>query len=268
MRAPEDLRDWAAEYRRARQSPDALAERIRVAIRADEQADDQPNEEDVDDEGESLPPVVSSERWGLGLAIGAMLGVAALLLLSLIGRWVRPPQELISNPQQAQFEHISDPENAATSQKPAVPPRDSVPAVQDSPSSEPVPGPAAPSPPRRRPRRQRPSRKADGLADSEPEAASATPTPGSSADLLSARLLREAEHMLTSRPGAAKLVLESHARDNPRSVLSLEREALWIRAACLVGGAPGLAKRRAAFARRADVSAYRAAVAGDCDGAL
>ena len=84
----------------------------------------------------------------------------------------------------------------------------------------------------------------------------------------SARLLRQAEHMLTGKPKAAKVLLESHARDNPRSVLSLEREALWIRAACLVGGAPGLAKRRAAFARRADVSAYRAAVAQDCDGRL
>ncbi len=266
MKPPESLRDWAAEYRRARQSPDALAERIRGAIRAEEQAE----EDEADDEEELLAPVVSSERWGLGLAIGAMLGVAALLLLSLIGRWVHPRQELVSNPQQAPFEHASESENAAISEKPAVPPRDLVRAdpVQDSGSSAAVPGPAAPTHPLRRPRRERPSSHADALPDSGPEAASATPSPGSSADLLSARLLREAEHMLTSRPGAAKLLLESHARDNPRSVLSLEREALWIRAACRVGGASGLAKRRAAFARRADVSAYRAAVARDCDGTL
>lgn len=265
MRTPDDLREWAAEYRRARQSPDALAERIQAAIRSEER-----REEDGDDE--SLPPEFPSERWGLGLTVGAVLGVAALLLLSLVGRWVRPQLDPDSTPQQAPFEHISESEDAATSREPSVPPRAGVAAdpVLRPVSEAPAPGdlaqPVAPTPLLRRTSQNQTPRGRDRPRASGSETASTAPAPGSSADLLSARQLREAEHMLTSKPGAAKLLLEAHARDNPRSVLSLEREALWIRAACLVGGAPGLVKRRAAFARRADVSAYRAAVTRDCDG--
>ncbi len=266
MSAPEDLRDWAAAYRQARRPPGGLAERIRAAVHSEHEQEPEPLGDD-----EPPTPAAPSQRWGLGLAIGAMVGVAALLLLSWMVRWVRPQLDPSGTLQQAPFEQPSESGLPTTIHSPEAPPGPAEPA---HPASDPAPPgapgamPVAPSRPLDRPRhpgRPDADRSQPPAPDPIDDGAVSAPIPGSSADLRSARQLRQAERMLADRPGAAMALLETHARDNPRSALSLEREALWIRAACQVGGAPRLAKRRAAFARRADVAAYRAAIARDCD---
>jgi hypothetical protein len=218
-----DLSTWAAAYREARQPSEALRERILAAV------EDQPS------------------RWrgrAIGVGVGALLGAAALLLLSWAVRWMRPELEPTEAQSQAPYERSQEGEATTRVQPKAPAPK--TPAVV----REPIEPPAIEAP--ARPRPVRPSR------------AETDPAPAPSVDLESLRRLRAAEQLLPTDPARARTLIEDHVRDYPKSSLALEREALWIRAACRTGGSASLARRRASFVAREGVAAYLPAIEKDC----
>ncbi|MBV1857296.1 MAG: hypothetical protein KUG77_02715, partial [Nannocystaceae bacterium] len=180
-------------------------------------------------------------------------GLAALFLLSFLGKgWMlaeAPPQ----NPQQAP-DVRPDPDEPRTAEQ--VPTR---PATRRSAVASMDPEPIAGKrvEPNAAPRRTLPQH------TQEPPASSRE---GCGDDLKSVRMLRAAERLLSERPRASLAKLEQHAKRCPSSAFGLEREALWIRAACRVGGVPGVSQRRSRFSKRADVGVYRDGIARDCDG--
>jgi hypothetical protein len=206
--------------------------------------------------------------------VGALLGAAALLLLSWTVRWMRPEREPSSAPSQAPLQRSKADGDAATSRAGAS-------SEARAPAHEaaaPVPEPPAPPPPVADPSPAAPATPPRASGSSSPRAGereTPTATPpaaesqeqaaASSEDLESLRRLRAAEQLLAGDPSRARALVEAHARDYPKSALALEREALWIRAACRSGGASGLERRRAAFATRPGVAAYLAAIERDCE---
>lgn len=233
MTAPDDLGEWAELYRQAR-APSAS---LRAAVQAQIQAEP---EHELHQAAARTTPA----QWGLGLALGGLLGVAALLGLTcsldaLRGREAAGPTRDV-----APMQSVPAPANASAP-PPVSPAPQPLPAT-NPPASPPVTTPEdSPSQPRPR-------------APERPEVARGN------RDLESLRALRTAEQTLRKDAARARKLLDQHARDYPDSKLWLEREALWISAACRSGGAVGLDKRRSSFALRADVGAYRAAIERDC----
>ncbi len=245
MRPTDDLRTWAAAYREAGQPSEALRQRILAAVEAFD-------EEPIADAREQG----ARRSWAVGLGVGALLGVAALLLLSWVARFVRPEVEHASTvPSTAPYARASDDEVAeaqsrerATQVVEAQPVASETERIEPAPVVSSTPRKTAVAPPVRAPEQPAEPRV---LAPSE--------------DLESLRRLRAAEQLLASDPARARALLEAHARTYPTTTVDLEREALWIRAACRSGGAESLERRRSAFAQRSGVAAYLAAIARDCD---
>ena len=250
MRPTDDLRTWAAAYREAGQPSEALRQRILFAV------------ETVEDEPIEAPREPSSWRTtAVGLGVGALLGVAALLLLMLAVRFVRPhAEEASAVPSTAPFTHTQEREAAETKARaPATSVREEKVAPEPAPIVEPT-SPSASVAPRKAAPVSTPTASAVEPAP-QPEA----PVRAPSEDLESLRRLRAAEQQLASDPARARALLEAHARAYPSTSVDIEREALWIRAACRSGGDASLERRRAAFAKRAGVAAYLSAIARDCD---
>lgn len=233
-RAPEDLAEWAALYREARAPSESL--RVSVETQLHKQRDTaHPN---------------AGWQWGLGLAAGGLIGAAALLALTCSLSALRGRTAAGDSPDIAPMQQVP-----ASGQK-VEPPRPAsqnlAPALLEHPDPPPAEAAAAPSPePAVRAKRRTP-----------PTASEPGPRQD---DLESLAALRDAERTLRHNPVRARQLLEQHAKDYPESKLWLEREALWIRAACRSGAADGLETRRASFSRRADVGAYRAAIQRDCE---
>lgn len=243
MKAPRDLEQWAADYRRVYKPTSASKRRARQAISAPRSP--------LDNTG---------TRWALGLTAGALLGLAALFLLSLFGGAWSLSATPAPIPQQAPDIRSGDggsqpsERRRQTGQAPAK--KTSAAPLSISPASVPRPMPEVPA----APTNPRPKAAAAPL----PELGE-TPEPPCGDDLQSARMLRASERELSSHPDRVLKRLNEHAARCPRSAFALEREALWIRAACHVETVSGLAKRRSRFSKRADASAYRDAIARDCD---
>lgn len=243
MKAPRDLEQWAADYRRVYKPTSASKRRARQAI--------------------SEPPSHldnTGTRWALGLTVGAVMGLAALFLLSLFGGAWSLSATPAPAPQQAPDIRSDDggsqpsKRQREAEQGPAKNPSATAPSVSQVAVPGPLPGsPAAPT-----------SRRSPAPATVIAEVDEA-PEPPCGDDLHSARMLRASERELSSHPDRVLKRLNEHAARCPRSAFALEREALWIRAACHMGTVSGLAKRRSRFSKRADASAYRDAIARDCD---
>lgn len=233
MKAPDDLEQWAADYRRVRKPSATTMRRIHAAVSEDEPAhrDDR-------------------SRWAFGLALGAAAGIAALLLLSLLGggwtlaetRSQEPLQAPDVESDRARVEVANQRRVSAQPKSPA--------AVTEVHAVSAPPEPAV----------QTPSKKASKRPQVPPA------LPACEDDLASARILRAAERQLAEHPQQSLAQLQRHATRCPRSPFALEREALWIRAACRVGDVQGTDVRRRRFSKRADVGMYRDAIARDCDG--
>ena len=221
-----DLERWTDEYRKARIPPDELRARVLDSARAH---------------------TSEAQRWGAGLAVGAALGVAILVLLgfgfrmwSVAGRTAQPAP--IDAPDQAR------PDNRSSVAEPDPAPPTATIEQSPAPTVSPAPPPVAASP--RRPKRAKPQSKAD-----------AAPI-----DLEEIRRLRLASRQLESgRPANALTILDQHVRDYPASAFMHEREALWLRAACAVSVAPAdLARRYRSFLRRPNARAYHDKVRAGC----
>lgn len=239
MNVPDDLEQWAADYRRARTPSAATKRRIHSAV----------------SQGESTARDERT-RWALGLALGAVAGLAALFLLSLLsGGWMlaesssQTPQQAPAvessrdTSQRAERDHNAPAKKRATPQAEVAAPAQ--PPASQTNTAE------------RRPRRPAPRRVHEGPTP---------PPPTCEDDLESVRILRAAERQMANHPHKSLAQLERHAKRCPQSPFALEREALWIRAACRAGDVEGVAQRRSRFAKRADVGMYRDAIARDCDG--
>lgn len=246
MKPTDDLGTWAAAYREARRPSADLRARIATA---------------VEEDGEATGPRQDRWRtWAIALGGGGVLAVAALLLLSWIVRWVGPEVVGSRAPHSAPLQHapadaastvVRDDASAASLPVPAIG------VVEPTPIAvPPTSGDAAAI--------ERPSSPVPTRRDVPPTTDDVIPPIGTGDDLESLRRLRAAEQVLRSDPAGARAMLEAHARDYPDSTLDLEREALWLRAACRSGTTANLERRRTAFAERAGVGVYTGAVERDC----
>lgn len=235
MSDTDDLSEWAAAYRRVGQPSAALRARIASATGMRATSPKRP-------------------RWreaGRLVGIGAAFAIATLLLLSWIGGGMVATRHDDADDNTAPYRHEAAPavERAVVGHQPV--PAELVPTPATTPT---IAAPAAPTdvPPKRSP-------------GASPSATGPEVTSDDGGDLESLRRLRAAEALLPSDPARALALLDAHAEVYPDSAMALEREVLWIRAACRTGGAPTLAQRRAAFAKRPGVAAYRTAIEKDCD---
>ncbi len=115
-RMPDDLAEWSALYRSVRKAPDALKASVRAQIHDE-------------------PPAAANDaplRWGLGLAIGGLLGAAALLALTCGLDALRSPRAATADtPDIAPMQEVPAPDSAL---EPASLPRTSVPAAAPTPA--------------------------------------------------------------------------------------------------------------------------------------
>lgn len=226
-RPPQDLRRWAADYREARRPSPRLAQRIRrvqVASRSRR-----------------------TQRSAIGFGVGAVVGLAAALILVFSVRTADTVGTSSGSPTGAQAaQAVADSHGALQTHKGVHSP---APIASVETPAKRVSAPADQAPQRALVRR-RPT------VPAQPEQ--------TQVDLQSMRALRDAERLLRSNPGRALRLLELHARTYPDSAAGLEREALWLRAACL-SGAEGIASRRKAFAQHPEHQAYAASVRHACD---
>lgn len=240
MKPTDDLQSWAAAYRSDGLPSEALRARILAAV----------------DEAETVRPIRLVRRpWRDGVVhacVGALAAIAALMVLGWITRWMSGEVEQREDPSTAPY-HQSPRDDA----RPTAAPVES----RVEPAELAVTPPVAPDPPG----------VASPMHATAPGDTSRRPTEATSpapadtgGDLESLRLLRSAKQLLPTDPARARAILEAHARSYPNSALALEREALWIRAACRAGGEPPLEARRAAFARRPGIAAYLVAIEQDC----
>jgi len=243
MKVPTDLEQWAADYRRVCKPTSASKRRVREAV--SEPASTLGN---------------TGTRWALGLTVGALMGVAALFLLSLAGRAWTLSATPAPTPQQAPESRSADGGPQSSERRRDAGERWANPPPAAPVSVSPV---AVPVPPVELPAAPRGGRSPTAAAPI-PEL-NEVPEPACGDDLQSVRMLRGSERELSSRPDRVLKRLDEHAARCPRSAFALEREALWIRAACHVGMVSGLPKRRSSFFKRADASVYRDAIARDCD---
>jgi len=226
----DDLQAWAAAYRRAGQPSEELRARILAAV--------------------DVRPLPIDRRWrdtAVHACVGALAAIAALVVLGWITRWVSDDAARRDAPSAAPYQQRPS-ESARPTATPVEPAELAATApVVATDASGTVPPTRAPS-----------------GASREPTDATAPSPPHVGGDLESLRMLRAAKQLLPSDPARAREILEGHARSYPDSALALEREALWIRAACRAGGEPTLAQRRAAFARRPGIAVYQLAIEQDC----
>jgi hypothetical protein len=246
MNPPDDLRAWAAAYRSAGQPPDDLRARIVEAM---------------DDAIPSAPRVrrLRARRPCREVAvhgcIGAIAAIAVLMVLGWIARWMGEETPDRADPSAAPYQPRPREHAPFAGAPPSSPAAQVAPAELGPPPQgaalDPVVAPttrvAAPGVPSRLPTQENPSSPTDAAGDLE-----------------GLRRLRSAKELLPTDPGRAREILDAHARSYPDSPLALEREALWIRAACRAGGEPTLAQRRATFARHPGIAAYQAAIDRDC----
>lgn len=233
MNDGDDLHEWAAAYRRAGQPSAALRTRIALAT------------------GVRARPIPRWRGVATHVGIGAGVAIAALVVLSWVGRTMVATQD-VRDDHAAPYRH----DDAADVQRSAEG-RATVPAELVVPPTIPTPAPTPPTD-------IGPKRTA-GAATSAP--VHDTPTPhevDDGGDLESLRRLRAAEALLTTDPARALALLEAHGKAYPSSAMALEREALWIRAACRTGTTTDLAARRTAFAKHPGGAAYRPAIEKDC----
>lgn len=225
-----DVDRWAEAFREARTPSDALRTRI------------------LEQAGQAKAP--PRAQWGLGLALGAVLGIAAVLLLAWGFRFVSVPPSPAHPPTEALDEAAPQQPVDAHSRSQAKPP---------TPKS--AQAGAIATEPEHAPQRPRPSkhRTATPREDTAPQ-----PVRN---DLEELRQLRAGEQTLEQgdAPGALRQ-LEAHARAFPHSTFMLEREALWLQAACEGTSPRGLERRYRAFFRRPDGAGYRVKVRTACAG--
>lgn len=248
----EDVAQWGAVYRDARTPSERTRARVWEALEAAEASADEDSADVI-----AMSSKDTSQRWGVGLALGGLVGVAALLLLSVGARALQASTAPEATRVEAQDQAVQD--DASQGARMHGAPSQQVIAPADDGSldeaSEPMVEPIVKAP---RAVVETPKRR---LA---PPAASPTPPRKGPSDLESLRRLRAAERMLGRNAKRALSMLDAHAQDFPDSPVALEREALWIRAACASGGHKDLASRKSAFYRRADISAYRGAIERAC----
>ncbi len=241
MNPTDDLRAWAAAYRSAGQPPDDMRARVVEAM---------------DDAVPSAPRVRRPWRdVAVHGCIGAIAAIAALMVLGWITRWMGEEAPQRVDPSAAPYQPRPRDQHPFAGAPPSSPASQVEPAELAPPPQraalDPVVAPptrvAAPGVPSRGPTEEMPTSPADDAGDLE-----------------GLRRLRSAKELLPTDPGRAREILDAHARSYPDSPLALEREALWIRAACRAGGEPTLAQRRATFARHPGIAAYQAAIDRDC----
>jgi len=237
MNDTDDLSEWAAAYRRAGQPSAALRARIGAATGMRASSPKRP-------------------RWreaATNVGFVAAVAIATLLLLSWIGGGMVATRHDDADDNTAPYRHEAAPtvERAAFGHEPVPAELGVTPATTPT-----IARPAAPTD-------TGPKRSPSVLPSATSPDVDAPIDDGG--DLESLRRLRAAEALLASDPARALALLETHAQAYPDSAMALEREVLWIRAACRTGGAPALAQRRAAIAKRPGMAAYRAAIEKDCD---
>lgn len=236
-----ELARLRAAHRRVRRPDPALRERVARAV-----ADDRRRED--------------AWRWIGGGLVGAVMGVAALLVMHwvAVGMATRRADERTQDAAEHVRARDDQPRSAATPRGAAAgdrPPASEAPRVPSA-----LQQPAAPS------------ADVDGAAASPtPTATRRTPAGSPGADRASTpdlgaevRLLREAEVALSTDPAQALVLLRAHAEQFPRTALPLERRALRILALC--GTSPGDAaiRERDAFLREHPTSPYAARVRAAC----
>lgn len=240
MNDPDDLREWAAAYRRAGQPSADLRARIVSAtgVRV------------------SLP---QRSRWrdaATHVGIAAVLAIAALLVLSWISRAMVAMQQRAADNNMAPYRHEAAPAVEPATAGHAPVPAELVPATTPTIATPGAPTDTAP--------KRTPSLSSSAAHSNAKPDSAADVGVDDGGDLESLRRLRAAESLLVSDPARALALLDAHAVAYPDSAMALEREVLWIRAACRTGAAPTLGQRRAALAKRPGVAAYRAAIEKDC----
>ena len=235
-----DLESWAKAYRLARRPSAELRQQVSDVL--------------FEAHAARKPPL-TMRQWSGGLAVGALLGAAALLALTCSLDAIRA-RAIAGTPGTV----------APMQVRPGTPdPVEQSPRVSDPPIHAEAETPqASPAPAPRKPSARGPSSGARPLSSSR-GSSKATAERTQSADLDSLRLLRAAGRSLRNDPKRALELLEQHMAEFPQTKLWPERESLWIRAACRSGGATGLEARRASFERRTEFGAYRLAIAQDCD---
>lgn len=261
-----DIERWAEAFRAERTPPDTLRRRVRAlatthdvdawakAYCAERLPPDALRGRILDQNGPVHQAASTARQWGVGLALGAIVGLAALLVLAwgvrLIGMTPTPASVAI----EAQDAPVPTPSHGRTQTQTRGAAHRS--AEPDPAASVVLPPPPTPSAPRSTPR---------------PPTTPTTPRESSGApprdDLEELRLLRAAEQALErGKTAAAVAQLDSHALAYPHSTFMLEREALWLQAACHGAPRQDLERRYRAFFRRPDGAGYRAKVRTACAG--
>jgi hypothetical protein len=228
-----ELQRWIVAHRTVRRPAPALRQQVARAIAADRRQE-------------------QLRRWVGGSLVGAVMGVAALLVAHWIAVGLAAHRSSERALDGAQYQSPRDGRTGAMRARGAGATRDPEPAPRAPEASAAGQPPAAivtPDPP--------PTPRSEARAPTKPTIATA--------DLASeVRLLREAEVALSTDPALALTLLEAHVHQFPRTSLALERRALQILARC--GAAPGdaAAHDRDAFLREHPGSAYAPRVRAAC----
>lgn len=261
-----DIERWAKAFRAERTPPDALRRRVRAltathdldtwatAYRAERRPPDALRGRILDQAGAVDETPSTPGQWGVGFALGAILGLAALLALAWGVRLLGMTPTPASVPIEAQDAAVPSPSHGRTQ-----PPTQETAHRSVAPElAPPIVLPQPPTPPVARSTHRPPT---TPTAPREP--AEAPPRD----DLEELRLLRAAEQALErGQTAAAVAQLDSHALAYPHSTFMLEREALWLQAACHGAPRQDLERRYRAFFRRPDGAGYRVKVRTACAG--